>query len=68
MVPCYNCGFWDSDCEACACPSSDMWYACPIESKKPENIKALEEYIEWYESKKRMRRIQNEHRRSNKAL
>lgn len=53
MVPCYKCGFWDSDYEACTCPSSDMWYACPIESRKPENIKALEEYIEWHESKER---------------
>ena len=31
-------------------PQADMWYACPIESEKPENKKALEEYIKWAES------------------
>lgn len=31
----------------CTCSSLDMWYACPIESKKPENQKELEEYVEW---------------------
>lgn len=43
---CANCGFLN-DYGACDCPHSDKWYACPIESKKPENIKALEEYAEW---------------------
>lgn len=28
---CYNCGFWDSDYECCTCPSTDKWYACPLE-------------------------------------
>jgi len=46
MKECANCGFNDED-YGCNCPSSDMWYACPIESKKPENIKALQEYVEW---------------------
>lgn len=27
MNECYNCGFWDSDYEACTCPSQDLWYA-----------------------------------------
>ena len=47
MNECYNCGFWDSDREGCACPSYEMWYACPIESAKPENQKELEEYAKW---------------------
>ena len=44
MSECYKCGFWDSDYESCTCPSYDKWYACPIESEKPENIRTLEEY------------------------
>ena len=53
MSKCYRCGFWDSDYGACTCPSQDKWYACPIESKKPENQKALEEYAKWaYENEK----------------
>jgi len=43
---CYNCGFYDAD-YGCTCPSLDAWYACPIESWKPENQKELEEYAEW---------------------
>ena len=46
MSECYRCGFWNSDYEACECSFSDKWYACPIESKKPENIQALKEYAE----------------------
>ena len=49
MKECANCGFLN-DYEACDCPHSNKWYACPIESEKPENIKALEEYAEWAES------------------
>ena len=48
--PCLDCGFWDSEREGCTCPSSDTWYACPIEAEKPENKKALQEYAEWYGS------------------
>lgn len=47
---CYTCGFYDSDFD-CVCPSMDRWYACPIESKKPENQKELEEMAKWYEEK-----------------
>ena len=47
MTDCKKCGFWNSDYEACFCPHSDKWYACPIENKKPENIQALKEYAEW---------------------
>lgn len=47
MNRCYDCGFWDSDREGCACPSYETWYACPIESEKLENQKELEEYCEW---------------------
>lgn len=43
---CLRCGFYDCDYE-CTCPDSDMWYACPIEANKPENIKALEDYCKW---------------------
>ena len=42
---CKSCGFNDEDYN-CTCPHSDKWYACPIENKKSENIKALEEYAE----------------------
>lgn len=47
MDECYKCGFYDGDYGACTCPVKDMWYACPIDNKKPENIKALKEYVEW---------------------
>lgn len=50
---CWACGFWDSDSEGCACPSTDIWYACPIESEKPENQKELEEYAKWLEERDR---------------
>lgn len=43
--PCKKCDCWDFDKEQCTMPSIDHWYACPIENKKPENIKELEEYI-----------------------
>lgn len=46
MTECRRCGFNDED-YGCTCPHSDKWYACPIESKKPQNQKALEEYAEW---------------------
>ena len=46
MKECMSCGFNDED-YGCTCYSSDKWYACPIESKKPENVKELEEYAEW---------------------
>ncbi len=46
MTECYRCGFNDED-YGCTCPHSDKWYACPIESKKPQNQKALDEYAEW---------------------
>ena len=42
MDVCYNCNCWDSDFECCTMPSVDRWYACPIESEKPENKKELE--------------------------
>ena len=45
MKECNKCGFKDED-YGCICPHSDMWYACPIENKKPENIQALKEYAE----------------------
>lgn len=47
MNECYGCGFWDSEREGCSCASYEKWYACPIESKKPENQQALQEYAEW---------------------
>ena len=46
MDKCLKCGFNDSDF-GCTCPSYDKWYACPIESEKPENKQALEEYAQW---------------------
>ena len=44
MKECANCDFHIEG--ACACPSYEKWYACPIENKKPENIQALKEYGE----------------------
>lgn len=35
--PCLDCGFYDSDM-GCSCPSTDMWYACPLESPTPEDF------------------------------
>lgn len=52
MNECYDCDFWDSDREGCTCSSLDKWYACPIESSKPENQKELEEYAEWVAKKR----------------
>ena len=46
MKECANCDFHDED-YGCTCPHYDKWYACQIENKKPENIKALKEYAEW---------------------
>ena len=43
--PCLSCGCWDSEREGCTMPSTDMWYACPIESAKPENREALSELV-----------------------
>lgn len=43
--PCRRCGF-NNEYGYCECPTQDRWYACPIESKKPENIQALKEYAE----------------------
>ena len=52
MNQCYDCGFWDSEREGCTCYPTDLWYACPIESRKPENQKDLRmianEHIEEY--------------------
>lgn len=47
MNECFDCGFWDSEREGCTCDYLEMWYACPIESQKPENQQALQEYAEW---------------------
>lgn len=39
---CKDCDYY---CDgACLCLPLDKWYACPIESHKPENIQALKEY------------------------
>ena len=56
MSECCKCGFKDAD-YGCTCPSTDKWYACPIESELPENIQALEDYIE---SVRNERKIINE--------
>ena len=52
MKECYYCGFYDQEREGCTCPSTDMWYACPIESKKPENQEELKKMAEWYRKEK----------------
>jgi hypothetical protein len=47
---CRICGF-DYEGYGCTCPHSEKWYACPIESSKPENKQALMEWLgEWYPS------------------
>ena len=46
MKECKRCGFMN-EYGVCECPPYEEWYACPIEAKKPENIKALKEYAEW---------------------
>lgn len=48
MNRCINCGCWDPDYETCTMPSTDKWYACPIESEKPENQEELRKMAEWY--------------------
>lgn len=42
MTECYSCGFWDSDREGCACPSMDMWYACPMAHRKERSRRRSE--------------------------
>ncbi len=56
MNECKKCGFWDSDCEGCTCPSTDKWYACPVESENPENKNALKE---WAEQKEEIMRVKS---------
>lgn len=51
MLECCKCGF--SEDGMCTCSSLDKWYACPIENKKPENIKFLEDWIKDIEDKER---------------
>lgn len=46
--PCLSCDCWDSEREGCTMHSTDMWYACPIESQKPENQEALRKLAEDY--------------------
>lgn len=52
MKECKTCGFLN-EYGYCECPHLDKWYACPIESKKPENRKALEEYGKQTSKKKK---------------
>lgn len=41
--PCIGCGFDDPD-YGCTCPSSDLWYACPLEPEPmPEDFLTEEE-------------------------
>lgn len=44
--PCHGCDCL-SEYGYCTMPFSDRWYACPIESEKPENKAALMLYAEW---------------------
>ena len=55
---CYTCGFHDCDYGS-TCPSHDMFYACPIENKKPENKKLLDEMIEAWEGRNNDEFFQN---------
>lgn len=49
--PCLSCDCWDHDAEGCTMPHSDRWYACPIESARPKNQRALEEMAAEYAEK-----------------
>lgn len=64
MKECINCGFYDEN-YGCACPSYDMWYACPIESERPENIKAIKDYAESKEEERRKLSRENYARQLN---
>lgn len=44
MNECKDCDYYIDG--ACLCSSLDKWYACPIESSKPENQQALREYAQ----------------------
>lgn len=50
---CYICGFFEDDI-GCFCPSTDSWYACSLENKKPENIQFWEDLPE-FQSKEKLR-------------
>lgn len=58
MEKCWKCGFYDGD-YGCTCPPTDTWYACPIESEKPENIQALNEYIESVRKERKNNNVKN---------
>lgn len=45
---CQRCGFYDYDCGCYTCSDYKKFYACSIESRKPENQKELEETAKWY--------------------
>ena len=60
MKECDRCDFNNED-YGCTCPHSNKWYACPIENKKPENVKALREWVE--ELDKHERNMKNEYYR-----
>lgn len=47
MNRCLSCDCYDSD-YGCTMPSSDKWYACPIEAEKPENKQEIEKMAQWY--------------------
>ena len=47
--PCLTCDCWDSDAGGCTMPHSDKWYACPIDSERPENKKAFDDMLTEYE-------------------
>jgi len=51
LKECMSCSFNDED-YGCACPSSDKWYACPIESEKPENKQQMKDYVAWLDKVK----------------
>ena len=59
MKECYKCGFNDED-YGCTCPHSDKWYACPIESKKPENIQELKDCEDFLQNQRNVRKVNYE--------
>lgn len=45
MKECPDCGFWEPDYQACTCPQSDKWYACPLEPEPSEDDFKTEEEL-----------------------
>lgn len=45
---CLHCGFYNTDYEGCECPSTDKWYACPLEPE-PSAEGFMTEEAAWHD-------------------